>query len=51
MAPQRAVIVLYITQILCWGILIYPPMLTMPLLAAALVLACLLTIEVTTTRD
>lgn len=33
--PQRAVVVLSLTQILCWGILIYPPVLTMPHLAAA----------------
>jgi MFS family permease len=33
--PQRAVAVLALTQILCWGILIYPPVLTMPHLAAA----------------
>ncbi|MDB5626387.1 MAG: major facilitator superfamily 1 [Tardiphaga sp.] len=33
--PQRAVLVLSFTQILCWGILIYPPVLTMPHVAAA----------------
>lgn len=33
--PGRAVVVLAITQILTWGILIYPPVLTMPLLTAA----------------
>ncbi len=33
--PQRAVPVLSVTQILCWGILIYPPVLTMPHVAAA----------------
>ena len=33
--PQRAVLVLSLTQILCWGMLIYPPVLTMPHLAAA----------------
>ena len=33
--PHRAVTVLSVTQILCWGILIYPPVLTMPHLAAA----------------
>jgi MFS family permease len=32
--PERAVAVLAVTQILCWGILIYPPVLTMPHLAA-----------------
>jgi MFS family permease len=32
--PGRAVVVLSITQILGWGILIYPPVLTMPHLAA-----------------
>ena len=33
--PQRAVTVLSITQILCWGLLIFPPVLTMPYIAAA----------------
>lgn len=33
--PSRAVTVLSITQILAWGILIYPPVLTMPSLTAA----------------
>lgn len=33
--PGRAVIVLAVTQILTWGILIYPPVLTMPQLTAA----------------
>lgn len=33
--PGRAVIVLAVTQILTWGILIYPPVLTMPHLVAA----------------
>lgn len=33
--PERAVGVLAVTQILCWGMLIYPPVLTMPHLAAA----------------
>jgi predicted MFS family arabinose efflux permease len=33
--PGRAVIVLSLTQILGWGILIYPPVLTMPQVAAA----------------
>lgn len=32
--PERAVIVLSLTQILTWGILIYPPVLTMPHLTA-----------------
>ncbi|MFC0242299.1 MFS transporter [Rhodopseudomonas telluris] len=32
--PGRAVVVLAFTQILCWGILIYPPVLTMPHLVA-----------------
>ncbi|MCG6207804.1 MFS transporter [Rhodopseudomonas sp. HC1] len=32
--PGRAVVVLAFTQILCWGILIYPPVLTMPPLTA-----------------
>lgn len=32
--PSRAVIVLSFTQILGWGILIYPPVLMMPLIAA-----------------
>jgi len=32
--PGRAVVVLAFTQILCWGILIYPPVLTMPHLTA-----------------
>lgn len=33
--PSRAVVVLSITQVLTWGILIYPPVLTMPQLTAA----------------
>lgn len=33
--PSRAVVVLAITQVLAWGILIYPPVLTMPQLTAA----------------
>lgn len=33
--PGRAVVVLSLTQILGWGILIYPPVLTMPHVAAA----------------
>jgi MFS family permease len=33
--PGRAVVVLAVTQILTWGILIYPPVLTMPPLVAA----------------
>jgi hypothetical protein len=33
--PGRAVVVLSLTQILGWGILIYPPVLTMPQVAAA----------------
>jgi MFS family permease len=33
--PERAVGVLAVTQILCWGMLIYPPVLTMPHLTAA----------------
>ena len=33
--PSRAVTVLAVTQILTWGILIYPPVLTMPVLTAA----------------
>lgn len=33
--PGRAVLVLAVTQILTWGILIYPPVLTMPPLTAA----------------
>ena len=33
--PGRAVLVLAVTQILTWGILIYPPVLTMPQLTAA----------------
>jgi MFS family permease len=32
--PKRAVVVLSLTQILCWGMLIYPPVLTMPYVAA-----------------
>lgn len=32
--PERAVVVLSLTQILCWGMLIYPPVLTMPHVAA-----------------
>ncbi|QDL96147.1 MFS transporter [Rhodopseudomonas palustris] len=35
LGPERAVGVLAVTQILCWGILIYPPVLTMPYLAEA----------------
>ncbi|NVN85158.1 MAG: MFS transporter [Rhodopseudomonas sp.] len=35
LGPQRAVVVLSVTQILCWGMLIYPPVLTMPHVAAA----------------
>ena len=33
--PGRAVLVLSVTEILAWGILIYPPVLTMPYVAAA----------------
>ncbi|WP_022720143.1 MFS transporter [Rhodopseudomonas sp. B29] len=33
--PNRAVVVLAVTQILCWGMLIYPPVLVMPHLVAA----------------
>jgi len=33
--PERAVVVFAVTQILCWGMLIYPPVLTMPDLTAA----------------
>lgn len=33
--PGRAVVVLSVTQILTWGILIYPPVLTMPHVVAA----------------
>lgn len=33
--PWRAVLVLGVTQILAWGILFYPPVLMMPLIAAA----------------
>lgn len=33
--PWRAVPVLGVTQILAWGVLFYPPVLTMPLIAAA----------------
>src|SRR6478752_3436235 len=32
--PWRAVLVLGVTQILAWGILFYPPVLMMPLIAA-----------------
>ncbi|MCC6890610.1 MAG: MFS transporter [Hyphomicrobiales bacterium] len=32
--PWRAVLVLGVTQILCWGTLFYPPVLTLPLIAA-----------------
>src|SRR5262245_33342692 len=32
--PWRAVLVLGVTQILAWGTLIYPPVLTVPLIAA-----------------
>lgn len=35
LGPGRAVLVLSLTQILSWGILIYPPVLTMPHVAAA----------------
>jgi len=34
LGPWRAVSVLGVTQILAWGILFYPPVLTMPLIAA-----------------
>lgn len=34
LGPQRAVLVLSVTQILCWGMLIYPPVLTLPRVAA-----------------
>ncbi len=34
LGPGRAVLVLSLTQILAWGILIYPPVLTMPHMAA-----------------
>jgi len=34
LGPGRAVSVLSFTEILCWGILIYPPVLIMPRLAA-----------------
>src|SRR4249919_1958542 len=34
--PWRAVAVLGVTQILAWGTLFYPPVLTMPLIAADL---------------
>ena len=29
--PWRAVLVLGVTQIICWGTLFYPPVLTVPL--------------------
>src|SRR3990170_2828386 len=32
--PWRAVLVLGVTQIIAWGILFYPPVLMMPLIAA-----------------
>ena len=32
--PWRAVLVLGVTQIICWGTLFYPPVLTVPLIAA-----------------
>jgi MFS family permease len=32
--PWRAVLVLGVTQIICWGALFYPPVLTVPLMAA-----------------
>ncbi len=32
--PWRAVLVLGVTQIVCWGTLFYPPVLTLPLIAA-----------------
>ncbi|MGH6767441.1 MAG: MFS transporter [Xanthobacteraceae bacterium] len=32
--PWRAVLVLGVTQIICWGVLFYPPVLTVPLIAA-----------------
>jgi hypothetical protein len=32
--PWRAVLVLGVTQIVCWGVLFYPPVLTVPLIAA-----------------
>jgi len=32
--PWRAVLVLGVTQIICWGTLFYPPVLTLPLIAA-----------------
>jgi len=32
--PWRAVLVLGVTQIICWGTLYYPPVLTLPLIAA-----------------
>ncbi|HEY4204788.1 MAG TPA: MFS transporter [Xanthobacteraceae bacterium] len=35
LGPERAVIVLSFTEILAWGILIYPPVLTVPHIAAA----------------
>jgi hypothetical protein len=36
LGPWRAVAVLGVTQILAWGTLFYPPVLTMPLIAADL---------------
>ena len=33
-SPWRAVLVLGVTQIICWGTLFYPPVLTVPLMAA-----------------
>ncbi len=32
--PWRAVLVLGVTQILAWGAIFYPPVLTVPLIAA-----------------
>jgi hypothetical protein len=34
LGPWRAVLVLGVTQILAWGALFYPPVLTVPLIAA-----------------
>src|SRR4029450_3465990 len=34
--PWRAVLVLGVTQILAWGAIFYPPVLTLPLIAAEL---------------
>ncbi len=36
LGPWRAVLVLGVTQILAWGALFYPPVLTVPLIAAEL---------------